>query len=116
MKISEIIDSYIKNQEKIDNTNEKLKILKENNKKLSETILHFMENNNKNELSYRNSSFEKKNNKTHSVISQKLLKESLTKYFETHSSSNVKIDELINYILNSRSVNSKTELKYKNTN
>ena len=60
MKISEIIDSYIKNQEKIDNTNEKLKILKENNKKLSETILHFMENNNKNELSYRNSSFEKK--------------------------------------------------------
>tara|TARA_B100001175_G_scaffold310368_1_gene313303 strand:- start:17 stop:367 length:351 start_codon:yes stop_codon:yes gene_type:complete len=116
MKISEIIDSYIKNQEKIDNTNEKLKILKENNKKLSETILHFMENNNKNELSYRNSSFEKKNNKTHSVISQKLLKESLTKYFETHNSSNIKIDELIGYILNSRSINSKTELKYKNTN
>lgn len=116
MKISEIIDSYIKNQEKIDNTNEKLKILKENNKKLSETILHFMENNNKNELSYRNSSFEKKKNKTHSVISQKLLKESLTKYFEKNSSSNVKIDELINYILNSRSVNSKIELKYKNTN
>ena len=116
MKISEIIDSYIKNQEKIDNTNEKLKILKENNKKLSETILHFMENNNKNELSYRNSSFEKKNNKTHSVISQKLLKESLTKYFETHNSNNIKIDELIGYILNSRSINSKTELKYKNTN
>jgi hypothetical protein len=116
MKISEIIDSYIKNQEKIDNTNDKLKVLKENNKKLSETILHFMENNNKNELSYRNSSFEKKNNKTNSVISQKLLKESLTKYFETNNSSNIKIDELISYILNSRTISSKTELKYKNTN
>ncbi len=116
MKISEIIDSYIKNQEKIDNTNEKLKILKENNKKLSEAIISFMENEKKNELSYKNSSFEKKKNKTHSVISQKLLKESLTKYFENNNSNNIKIDDLISYILNSRSVNSKIELKYKNTN
>lgn len=116
MKISEIIDTYVKNQEKIDSTNDKLKILRENNKKLSEAILSFMENNNKNELSYKNNSFEKKNNKTHSAISQKLLKESLTKYFERNNSNNVKIDELINYILNSRTTNSKLELKYKNVN
>jgi len=116
MKISEIIETYVKNQEKIDSTNEKLKILRENNKKLSEAILNFMENNKKNELSYKNNSFEKKNNKTHSTLSQKLLKESLTKYFERNNSNNVKIDELISYILNSRTTNSKLELKYKNTN
>ena len=116
MKISEIIETYVKNQEKIDSTNEKLKILRENNKNLSEAILNFMENNKKNELSYKNNSFETKNNKTHSTISQKLLKESLTKYFERNNSNNVKIDELISYILNSRTTNSKLELKYKNTN
>ena len=43
MKISEIIDTYMKNQEKIDVTNEKLKILRDNKKKLSEAIINFME-------------------------------------------------------------------------
>ena len=116
MKISEIIDSFIKNQEKIDNTTEKLKTLKENNKKLSETIIHFMDTEKKTELSYKNNSFEKKHNKTHSAISQKLLKESLTRYFEHNNSDDIIIDNLISYILKARLVNSKTELKFKNLN
>ena len=116
MKISEIIESYLKNQEKIDATNEKLKILKDNNKKLSEAILHFMDSNDKKELSYKTNSFQKKKSSSHSVISQKLLKESLTKYFQKNNLNNIKIDDLINYILDSRSISSKIELKYKNMN
>lgn len=60
--------------------------------------------------------FKKKKSSTHSVISQKLLKESLTKYFQKNNLNNIKIDNLINYILDSRSINSKVELKYKNMN
>ena len=113
MKISEIIDTYMKNQEKIDVTNEKLKILRDNNKKLSETIINFMEEQKKNEISYKHNSFEKKYNKNHSVISQKLLKDSLTQYFENNNFDKTKVEDLINYILNNRTTTTKTELKMK---
>ena len=113
MKISEIIDTYMKNQEKIDVTNEKLKILRDNNKKLSEAIINFMEEQKKNEISYKNNSFEKKYNKNHSVISQKLLKDSLTQYFKNNTFDKTKVDDLINYILNNRTTTTKTELKIK---
>ena len=113
MKISEIIDTYVKNQEKIDSTNEKLKTLKDNNKKLSDAIIHFMETNKKKEICYNNNLFEKKQNKNHSVISQKLLKDSLTKYLEKNSMDKSKVDDLIKFILDSRITNTKTELKCK---
>lgn len=113
MKISEIIDTYMKNQEKIDVTNEKLKILRDNNKKLSEAIINFMEEQKKNEISYKNNYFEKKYNKNHSVISQKLLKDSLTQYFKTNNFDKTKVDDLINFILNNRTTTTKTELKIK---
>ena len=113
MKISEIIETYLKNQEKIDTTNDKLKTLKDNNKKLSDAIIHFMETNKKKEFSYNNNLFEKKQNKNHSVISQKLLKESLDKYLEKKTINKSNKDELIKFILDSRSINTKTELKFK---
>lgn len=116
MKISEIIETYIKNQEKIDLTNEKLKTLKDNNKQLTDAIINFMENNKKKELVYKDNYFEKKQNKNHSVISQKLLKDSLTKYLDKNSFDKSKIDDLIKFILDCRTTNTKIDLKFKKNN
>lgn len=113
MKISEIIETYIENQNKINKLNDNLKQLKENNKKISDTILHFMENNKKNDISYKNNIFEKKQTLTHSGISQKLLKNSITNYFKKHNINEEKIDDLIQYILNNREKTQKNELKVK---
>ena len=60
MKISEIINEYINTNDKINNMNNKMKELKDYNKKLSDGIIHFMEKNNKNDLSYNNTQFELK--------------------------------------------------------
>ena len=76
MKISEIITEYINTNEKIENTNKKLKGLRDYNKKLTDGIIHFMENNKKADITYKNSTFELKKNTSNSVISQKLLKDS----------------------------------------
>ena len=113
MKISEIIEAYIENQNKINKLNDNLKQLKEANKKISDTILHFMENNKKNDISYKNNIFEKKQTLTHSSISQKLLKNSITDYFKKHNINEEKTDDLIKYILNNREKTQKNELKVK---
>lgn len=109
MKISEIINEYINTNEKINNLNNKMKDLKDYNKKLSDGIIHFMEKNNKNDLSYNNSQFELKKNKSQSTISQKFLKESLESYFN----DNDKTNKIMKHILNNRVLTEKTELKFK---
>ena len=109
MKISEIINEYISTNEKMNNLNNKMKDLKDYNKKLSDGIIHFMEKNNKNDLSYNNSQFELKKNKSQSTISQKLLKESLQSYFN----DNDKTNKIMKHILNNRELTEKTELKFK---
>jgi hypothetical protein len=109
MKISEIINEYINTNDKINNMNNKMKELKDYNKKLSDGIIHFMEKNNKNDLSYNNTQFELKKNKSQSTISQKLLKDSLQSYFEDDDKAN----KIMKHILNSRVLTEKTELKFK---
>ena len=109
MKISEIINEYINTNEKINNLNNKMKELKDYNKKLSDGIIHFMEKNNKNDLSYNNNQFELKKNKSQSTISQKLLKESLQSYFNDNDKSN----KILKHILDNRVLTEKTELKFK---
>ena len=97
MKISEIINEYVNTNEKINNLNNKMKDLKEYNKKLSDGIIHFMEKNKKSDLSYNNNQFELKN-KSQSTISQKLLKESLQSYFN----DNDKANKILKHILDNR--------------
>tara|TARA_Y100000589_G_C27121699_1_gene616738 strand:- start:567 stop:908 length:342 start_codon:yes stop_codon:yes gene_type:complete len=109
MKISEIINEYINTNDKINNMNNKMKELKDYNKKLSDGIIHFMEKNNKNDLSYNNTQFELKKNKSQSTISQKLLKDSLQSYFKDDDKAN----KIMKHILNSRVLTEKTELKFK---
>lgn len=109
MKISEIINEYINTNDKINNMNNKMKELKDYNKKLSDGIIHFMEKNNKNDLSYNNTQFELKKNKSQSTISQKLLKDSLQSYFEDDDKAN----KIMKHILNNRVLTEKTELKFK---
>jgi hypothetical protein len=109
MKISEIINEYINTNDKINNMNNKMKELKDYNKKLSDGIIHFMEKNNKNDLSYNNTQFELKKNKSQSTISQKLLKDSLQSYFEDDDKTN----KIMKHILNNRVLTEKTELKFK---
>ena len=109
MKISEIINEYIITNEKMDNLNNKMKDLKSYNKKLSDGIIHFMEKNNKNDLSFNNTEFELKKNKSQSTISQKLLKESLQSYFKDDEKTN----KIMKHILNNRVSTEKTELKFK---
>ena len=109
MKISEIINEYINTNEKMDNLNNKIRELKDYNKKLSDGIINFMEKNKKNDLSYNNTQFELKKNKSQSTISQKLLKESLQSYFN----DNEKANKIIKYILDSRISTEKIELKFK---
>ena len=64
MKISEIINEYVNTNEKMASLNNKMKDLREYNKKLSDGIIHFMKKNQKSDLSYNNSHFEIKNNKS----------------------------------------------------
>ena len=109
MKISEIINEYINTNEKMDNLNNKIRELKDYNKKLSDGIINFMEKNKKNDLSYNNTQFELKKNKFQSTISQKLLKESLQSYFN----DNDKANKIMKYILDNRISTEKTELKFK---
>jgi len=109
MKISEIINEYVTTNEKINNLNNKMKDLKEYNKKLSDGIIHFMEKNKKNDLAYNNTKFELKKNKSQSTISQKLLKESLQSYYN----DNEKANKMLKHILDSRVLTEKTELKFK---
>ena len=109
MKISEIINEYVNTNEKITTLNTKMKDLKEYNKKLSDGIINFMKKNQKKDLSYNNSFFEIKNNKTQSVISQKLLKESLQSYFNDTKET----EKILKHILNNRVLTEKTELKFK---
>tara|TARA_B110001452_G_scaffold6496_1_gene5943 strand:+ start:3994 stop:4329 length:336 start_codon:yes stop_codon:yes gene_type:complete len=109
MKISEIINEYINTNEKMDNLNNKIRELKDYNKKLSDGIINFMEKNKKNDLSYNNTQFELKKNKSQSTISQKLLKESLQSYFN----DNDKANKIMKYILDNRISTEKTELKFK---
>ena len=106
MKISEIINEYISTNEKMNNLNDKMKDLKDYNKKLSDGIIHFMEKNKKNDLSYNNTQFELKQNKSQSTISQKLLKESLQSYFNDDDKTN----KILKHILNNRVSTEKTEL------
>jgi hypothetical protein len=109
MKISEIINEYINTNEKINNLNNKTKELKDYNKKLSDGIIHFMEKNKKSDLSYNNTQFELKKNKSQSTISQKLLKDSLQSYFNDNDKSN----KILKHILDNRVSSEKTELKFK---
>tara|TARA_B110000977_G_C10748836_1_gene365986 strand:- start:84 stop:419 length:336 start_codon:yes stop_codon:yes gene_type:complete len=109
MKISEIINEYINTNEKMDNLNNKIRELKDYNKKLSDGIINFMEKNKKDDLTYNNTQFELKKNKSQSTISQKLLKESLQSYFN----DNEKANKIIKYILDSRISTEKIELKFK---
>ena len=113
MKISEIITEYINTNEKIENNNKKLKGLRDYNKKLTDGIIHFMENNKKSDITYKNSTFELKKNKSSSVISQKLLKDSLMSYF---NNDDEKVKNVLNHILNNRTQTEKTELKFKQSN
>jgi len=109
MKISEIINEYINTNEKMDNLNNKIRELKDYNKKLSDGIINFMEKNKKDDLTYNNTQFELKKNKSQSTISLKLLKESLQSYFN----DNEKANKIIKYILDSRISTEKIELKFK---
>lgn len=109
MKISEIINEYINTNQKMNNLNNKIRDLKDYNKKLSDGIINFMEKNKKNDLSYNNTQFELKQNKSQSTISQKLLKESLQSYFNDDDKTN----KLLKHILNNRVLTEKTELKFK---
>tara|TARA_B100001250_G_C19632668_1_gene714468 strand:+ start:505 stop:894 length:390 start_codon:yes stop_codon:yes gene_type:complete len=109
MKISEIINEYVNTNEKITSLGTKMKDLKEYNKKLSDGIINFMKKNQKSDLSYNNSFFEIKNNKSQSVISQKLLKESLQTYFNDTKET----EKILKHILNNRVLTEKTELKFK---
>ena len=109
MKISEIINEYVNTNDKINTLNTKIKDLKEYNKKLSDGIIHFMEKNNKSDLDYNKKHFELKKNKSQSVISQKLLKDSLKSYFNDTQ----KAEQVLKHILNNRVLTEKTELKFK---
>tara|TARA_B110000114_G_C14922271_1_gene328960 strand:+ start:431 stop:775 length:345 start_codon:yes stop_codon:yes gene_type:complete len=109
MKISEIINEYVSTNEKMSNLNNKMKDLKDYNKKLCDGIIHFMEKNKKKDLAYNNSQFELKQNKSQSTISQKLLKESLQSYFN----DNETVNKVLKHILNNRVLTEKTELKFK---
>tara|TARA_B100001564_G_scaffold297285_2_gene263016 strand:- start:965 stop:1309 length:345 start_codon:yes stop_codon:yes gene_type:complete len=112
MKISEIINEYVNTNEKMASLNNKMKDLREYNKKLSDGIIHFMKKNQKSDLSYNNSHFEIKNNKSQSVISQKLLKESLQSYCNDAKEA----EKILKHILNNRVLTEKTELKFKCNN
>lgn len=109
MKISELINAYVDNTDKLNKMNTKVKELRDYNKKLSDGIIGFMEKTNKNDITFNNSLFEKKNNTVQGTISQKLLKDSLNKFFDDKT----KADELYKYILSNRTNSIKTELKCK---
>ena len=63
-----------------------------------------------NDLKYNDNLFLSKNSKSYSSISQKLLKDSIYKYFNDKN----KADDLIKYILKNRNIIESTDLIKKN--
>ena len=110
MKISELLNNYILLEENINNSNIKLKKLREKKTELSNTILRFMKEKKLNDLKYNDNLFLSKNSKSYSSISQKLLKDSIYKYFNDKN----KADDLIKYILKNRNIIESTDLIKKN--
>ena len=109
MKISEIINNYMSTRESIEEQSKKMKDLREREKKYSNAILTFMNTNQKKSFVVGNNTFENKINKSYSSISQKLLKDSLYKYFEDEK----KATDLFKFILNNRELTESNELKLK---
>ena len=75
MKISDLINAYVDNTDKLNKMNSKVKELRDYNKKLSDGIIGFMEKTNKNDINFNNSIFEKKNNKIQKNIYKKFIKD-----------------------------------------
>ena len=106
MKISDILNNYIEINNDITNLNNKIKDLRTKKNKVTDVIIKFMKKQNLNDLNYKENTFLCKNNKSYGTISQKLLKESLNKYFNNKNDS----DRLLKFILNNRTVVETTDL------
>lgn len=107
MKISDLLNDYLEINNDITNLNNKMKDLRTKKNKITDVIIKFMKKQNLNDLNYKENIFLCKNNKSYSTISQKLLKESLNKYFNDNKNE---ADRLLKFILNNRSVAETTDL------
>ena len=106
MKISDILNNYLDINNDITNLNNKIKDLRTKKNKVTDIIIKFMKKQNLNDLNYKENTFLCKNSKSYGTISQKLLKESLNKYFNNKNDS----DKLLTFILNNRSIVETTDL------
>lgn len=99
MKLSILLEEYILIKNNINELNSKLKekkTLLNNNKDI---IINYMNNKKINNLTHQNNKINIKHNKTYSSISQKYLKDILTKYFDNNED---KVNHLLDYILKNR--------------
>ena len=109
MKLSDILNDYMKQKKNIDNLN---KEIKEKKIKLFETknrILQYMNKKTLKELDYDNNKFILKTNKTYSTFTQKYLKDTINNYFNNNNKINV--DDLIKFILDNRQETIQTDLQ-----
>ena len=100
MKLSEILNDYIKEKKEIDDLTEKIKEKKVKLSETKNTILQYMNKKTIKELNYNNSKFLLKNNKVYSSFTQKYLKDTIKTYF--NNNNNTDVDELIKFILTNR--------------
>ena len=103
MKLSEILEDYIKQKKVIDELNNKIKEKKVKLSETKNTILQYMNKKNIKDLKYDDNKFILKNNKTYSSFTQKYLKDSINTYFNnTNNTNKTDVDGLIKFILSNR--------------
>ena len=115
MNNNEILINTIKEWVKIDNELRTIKkeenIRKESKKQLSVKLIEIMKNNKIDCVDIKDGKILYTQNNTKSPINKKHLTECLEKYFENNSS--VPADEIVNFILENRSVNLKETIRLK---
>ena len=107
MKLSILLNDYISIKNNINELNNEIKEKKNLLNNNRDVIINYMNNKNITNLTHQSNKINIKNNKTYSSISQKYLKDILTKYFDNDKD---KVDHLLDYILKNRIETTNTDL------
>tara|TARA_Y100000768_G_scaffold387837_1_gene380536 strand:+ start:1614 stop:1952 length:339 start_codon:yes stop_codon:yes gene_type:complete len=107
MKISELLNEIVNIDHKISKVSQEKNLLTEKKKKLSNSVIRFMKDKNMDTLNHDSNNFSLKQSKSYSSISQKLLKDSLSKYLNNEKTEK----ELLQLILNNRTEKDNIDLK-----
>ena len=107
MKISELLNEIVNIDHKISKVSQEKNLLTEKKKKLSNSVIRFMKDKNMDTLNHDSNNFSLKQSKSYSSISQKLLKDSLSKYLKKEKTEK----ELLQLILNNRTEKDNIDLK-----